>query len=87
MSYRVEFSRSAERELSKLAPDARQRILRSVVTLADNPRPVGVKKIVGETDAWRLRVGEYRVIYRVDGDELLVLVVRVGHRREVYRGA
>ena len=54
--------------------------------LADNPRPRGVEKLEGRENRYRIRVGDYRVIYEIHDEVLLVLVVRIGHRREVYRG-
>lgn len=54
--------------------------------LATEPRPAGVKRLVGPNDLWRVRVGGFRIVYRIEERALLVLVVRIGHRREVYRG-
>lgn len=79
-------SRSAQRDIDKLEPALRQRVLRRLVALGDNPWPPDTKKLSGEAGGYRIRVGDQRVLYRVEGDVLLVLVVRVGHRREVYRG-
>lgn len=65
---------------------AQQRIRVAVRGLASNPRPTGTKLLTGGHEGtWRLRVGDYRVLYRIEDDRLLVLVIRLGHRREVYR--
>jgi mRNA interferase RelE/StbE len=83
--YTVQFRRSAEKSLEKLDGRNRARILRNIVALADNPRPPGVKPLSGEDTLWRIRIGDYRVVYEIRDAELLVLVVRVAHRSEVYR--
>jgi len=68
-----------------LPQDVRQRIDARIQSLADNPRPPGVEKLGGEERLYRVRVGDYRVVYSIEDDVLLVLVVRIGHRGEVYR--
>lgn len=83
--YAVEFLPSAARELSKLEPSVRLRIARAVDRLAEDPRPSGAAKLRGSDDVWRVRVGEHRVLYAIEDDRLVVLVIRVGHRRSVYR--
>lgn len=85
MTYRVEFTRAAAKQVRKLPRQIRDRILTAVAGLAAEPRPHGAKKLVGEDTAWRIRIGNYRVIYDVLDEELIVTVVRAGHRREVYR--
>lgn len=85
MSYRVEFTTAAARQIRKLPKPARTRVLAAVSRLADDPRPHGAKKLVGERTAWRIRVGDYRVIYDVIDAQLTVTVVRAAHRREVYK--
>jgi len=84
MTYHVEFTSAAARQIRKLPPPIRVRILDAAARLADEPRPAGSRKLVGEDHAWRIRVGEYRVIYDVIDDVLTVTVVRAAHRREVY---
>ena len=84
-SYRVEFLRSATRELGRLPPHVQQRIARHLDALPFDPRPVGVQALAGGAGLLRLRIGAYRVIYRVEEAAQLVLIVRIGHRREVYR--
>lgn len=86
MKYRVAFMPSAEREFLRLPFRERTRIGCRVETLADNPRPVGCVKLSGGTGFWRIRVGDYRVIYTIEDKQLVVAVMEVAHRREVYRG-
>lgn len=85
MTYRVEFTTAAARHVKKLPHPARERLLSAIEKLGDNPRPSGCTKLVGEEIAWRLRVGDYRIVYDVFDDVLTVLIVRAGHRREIYR--
>jgi mRNA interferase RelE/StbE len=84
-SYRVEVRPAALKQLDRVHGPDRARILRRVQSLADNPRPAGVTKLAGSDDLWRIRVGDYRVVYIVVDEVLVVTVVAVGHRREVYR--
>lgn len=85
-SYSLVWKRSAERELRKLPPEAVANLLELAESLTQNPFPAGSKKLVGTQNAYRVRAGNYRLVYEVQGVELIVQVVRVGHRREVYRG-
>jgi len=78
VTYRVEFTSAAARQVKKLPRPTRDRVLDAIENLQDDPRPTGAKKIVGEQTAWRIRVGDYRVIYDVFDGELLVTVVRAG---------
>jgi mRNA interferase RelE/StbE len=84
--YRVIFKPSADRWLLRLPVDVQRRIVREVAALAFNPRPAGVVKLAGTENLWRIRIGNYRVIYEIDDDRLIVLVLRVAHRKDVYRG-
>lgn len=83
--YRVEVARRALKTIATLPRKEQQRIRAIIELLAENPRPPGCVAIVGELSVYRVRSGDYRVIYEVFDDRLLVQVVRVGHRREVYR--
>jgi mRNA interferase RelE/StbE len=74
------------KDLRALDDKTRRRVLRAVMTLEANPRPPGAKKLRGESDLWRVRVGDYRILYSIEEARLVVLVVKIGHRREVYRG-
>lgn len=86
MTYRVEFTRAAIKQLDALPHNVQNRIQAKLATLATNPRPSGVVKMQGETDIYRLRIGDYRALYTTQDDVLIVLVLKIGHRREVYRG-
>ena len=83
MRYEILIEKSAQKSLSKIPSRYRDRIINAVRKLADNPRPPGVKKLSGR-DAWRIRIGSYRVIYEIHDDKLTVLVVNVGDRKNVY---
>jgi mRNA interferase RelE/StbE len=83
--YRIQFLPSAARSFEKLPLVARRRVRRAIDGLTVNPRPVGAHKLSGAQDVWRLRVGDYRVLYQVADPTLFVLIVKLGHRREVYR--
>jgi len=83
--YRVEFTSSAARAIRKLPKNVRTRLLDAIAGLSDEPRPPGARKLAGADIAWRIRVGDYRVIYEVEDEALVVTVVRAAHRREVYR--
>jgi mRNA interferase RelE/StbE len=85
MRYQLEFTTSALRELRSLDPQIQRRIAARTTALCDDPFPPGIKKLQGPPDHFRLRVGDYRVIYRVDGRRVVVVIVRIEHRREVYR--
>lgn len=83
--YALEFRPAALRQLRKLPRDALQRIRAATEGLCVEPRPEGAAKLAGTQDLWRIRVGDYRVVYVIADDVLVVTVVRAGHRREVYR--
>lgn len=83
--YTLTFARSARKELHALDRPVALRILRRIESLAQNPRPDGVVKIEGATDLWRIRIGDWRVIYRTADRQRLVDIVAVRHRREAYR--
>jgi mRNA interferase RelE/StbE len=85
-SYRVLIKPSAAKEIEVVGQKKdRKRIVASILALADEPRPAGCEKLAGKSDRYRVRVGRYRVVYSIADDELLVLVVRVAHRKDVYR--
>jgi len=84
MAYQVIIKRSAEKELDALSSRVRERIIGHLLTLEGNSRPVGIKKLQGE-DGFRLRVGDYRVLYTIDDHMKQVTIFAVGHRRDVYR--
>ena len=84
MRYTLAIERAAQKSLSKSSPPHRDQVIRAIEGLATDPRPPGVKKL-RQREAWRLRVGAYRVIYEIHEDEVMILVVRVRHRRDAYR--
>lgn len=84
MAYQVILKRSAEKELDALQANLRERVLRRLLALEENPRPSGIKKLQGQ-ESFRLRVGDYRVLYTIDDKSKQVFILGVGHRREVYR--
>ena len=83
MAYRVALAPAAARQLRKLDPRARRRIQAVLDLLGEQPRPANATRLVG-SDEWRARTGDYRVVYEIHDDVVLVLVVAVGHRRDVY---
>ena len=83
-SYDLRFTSSAEKELKKLPGQLVARIVPRVENLASNPRPSGCKKLKGGDREWRIRVGDYRVVYTIDDAGLLVEVTRIRHRSDVY---
>jgi mRNA interferase RelE/StbE len=86
VAYRIAIERGARKAFAALPEAMRQRMGSAIDALAINPRPVGVKTLAGDRGLLRIRVGDYRIIYRVNDDALEVHIVAIGHRREVYRG-
>jgi mRNA interferase RelE/StbE len=85
MTYAVALSPAAARQLRKLDPQARRRVQAAIELVAIEPRPPAATQLVGGGGEWRVRTGDYRIIYEIEDDQLLVLVLTVGHRRDVYR--
>jgi mRNA interferase RelE/StbE len=85
MTYSVQWARKTLKQLEKLDRAAQKKIVIAVTKLADNPRPHSVKSLVTRPGEYRIRVGDYRVVYEIHDDRLVVLVVAVAHRREAYR--
>ena len=83
--YRVEISRTAEKQLRKLELSDQRRVVRALVGLADDPHPAGSRKLSGYTDVFRIRVGVFRILYSVEGRRLIVIILKIGHRKDVYR--
>ena len=82
--YQVFVQPSAQKEIKKLSKSAQTKVLKALVALGENPRPANCKKLVG-TDSWRIRIGEYRIVYWIEDNILSVEVVRVAHRKDVYK--
>ena len=80
----IEVKPAALRSLRKLPQEVQKRLARRIEALSRNPRPAGVEKLKGLPDLYRLRLGDYRILYQIQDKILLVLVVQVGHRREIY---
>ena len=85
MAYQVLIKDSARKELAALSLPLQKRIDTRIRALSENPRPSGVKKLAGDENLYRLRVSDYRIIYQIQDKALLVLVIKLSHRREVYR--
>lgn len=85
MTCRIEVAPAALRQIHKLDAQARRRVQAAIELLADQPCPPGATKLSGGDGEWRVRTGDYRIIYEIHDQALLVLVVAVGHRRDVYR--
>lgn len=86
MPYTVGFKPAALRQLRKLDPEIQVVLIEAIEALADNPRPDGCKKLKGELNLYRIRVANtYRVVYEVQDKQLVITVVKIGHRRDVYR--
>ena len=83
--YRVLLERGAERDLARLSSEIHDRVIAAIQALANNPRPPGCRKLAGSKNVWRVRVGDYRVLYEIADEIRVVRVNRVRHRREVYR--
>ncbi|MGD0017350.1 MAG: type II toxin-antitoxin system RelE/ParE family toxin [Verrucomicrobiia bacterium] len=84
MAHTVILRRTAERELNQLPENVHQRIMRKLLELENNSRPHGIQKLHGH-DGYRIRIGDYRVLYLINDETRTVEVIAVGHRREVYR--
>ena len=86
MTFAIQVTPAAARQLRRLDPPARRRVQAAIELLAENPYPPGATALVGGSGELRVRTGDYRVIYEVQNSQLVVLVIAVGHRREIYRG-
>lgn len=82
--YKIEVKKSAEKELKKIPKKELTKIIQQIGSLADDPHPSGCKKLTNQ-EKYQIRVGNYRVLYNVENDILTVFVVKVGHRKEIYR--
>lgn len=83
--YEVLIERRAERDMRRLSKELFSRVASAIQKLAENPRPVGCRKLSGSVDDWRIRIGNYRVLYEIDDPQQKVRIMRVRHRRDVYR--
>jgi mRNA interferase RelE/StbE len=85
MAYKITIKTVAQKELEKIQKSFRERIINAIGNLAENPRPAGCKKLVNFDSHYRIRVADYRVIYKISDNELLIEVVKVANRKDVYR--
>ncbi len=83
--YRVEVSATAEKQLRKLEKADQIRVLRAAQNLAQEPRPAGTRKLRGYEDVYRIRVGTHRILYSIEAGRLLIIILKIGHRRDVYQ--
>lgn len=83
--YRVFLERAAEKDLKRLSAEIHDRVITAIRGLAQNPRPPGCRKLAGSENDWRIRVGDYRIVYEITDEIRVVRVNRVRHRRDVYR--
>jgi mRNA interferase RelE/StbE len=83
--YRVEVERSVAKEIAKLHPEIQRRIAQTLLGLENEPRPAGCQKLAGKDDFYRIRVGDYRIVYSIDDEGRVVIVLVAAHRRDVYR--
>jgi mRNA interferase RelE/StbE len=84
--FSVQFVRSARKELASLPAKTQDRIIKAIEGLEKDCRPQGSKKLKGSENTFRIRVGDYRVIYEIHEDEIVVLIIRIAHRKDVYKG-
>ncbi|MCL1466288.1 type II toxin-antitoxin system RelE family toxin [Argonema galeatum] len=85
MSYAVLIPKPVQKQLDDLPEDVRSRIIEKILSLAEQPRPLGVKKLKGFEKEYRVRVGEYRIRYEIDDETSIVVVLHCKHRRDIYR--
>ena len=84
-SYRIEVSATAERQIRRLPRGDQLRVVRAIQALSTDPRPPGCRKLSGYEDVFRVRIGRYRVLYSIEGRRLVIIILKVGDRKDVYR--
>ena len=85
MSYRLEFKPTARKSLAKIPTVHADRIRKALDLLGENPLPPGNRKIVGSEAKYRIRIGDYRVIYEIKDNQLVIFIIRIAHRKDIYR--
>ena len=85
VSYSVELTRTAEKQLRRVAERDRARIIEAIASLGEKPRPRDARKLRGYDEVYRIRVGQHRVVYEVYDDRVVVIVLKIGHRKDIYR--
>ena len=83
-AYQVLLSKAARKQLSALSPFIHNKVIEDITLLSETPRPAGCKKLKGQKDAWRIRIGDYRVIYEIADKQLRILIIAIGHRKDIY---
>ena len=83
--YKIEISQSAERQLKKLRREDLLRVVKAMLALGDDPHPKGSRKLTGYDDVFRIRAGQYRILYSVSGRKLIIIILKIGQRKDVYR--
>ena len=82
--YKIEISQSAERQLKKLRGDDQRRVVKAMLSLIDDPFPKGSRKLTGYDDVFRIRAGQFRILYSVSGRKLIIIILKIGQRKDVY---
>ena len=83
VNYKIEIKRSAPKEIEKLPKSVLKRVLNKIQSLGREPRPSGCKKLTAD-EKYRVRVGDYRILYSIENDKLMIYIVKVGHRKKIY---
>lgn len=86
MSWNVEIERKAQKALKKIPDPYKSNIIEAIEGLTNDARPPGCTKLKGASDLWRVRVNDYRIVYQIKDEQLLILVIRIGHRKDIYEG-
>jgi len=84
MTFKISILRRAQKQLAKIPANDYKKIKQAILDLAQDPRPTGAKKLKGR-QGWRIRQGDYRIIYEIQNDQLIIIVLDIGHRKDIYR--
>jgi mRNA interferase RelE/StbE len=84
-AYQVLLSKSARKQLNTLPLFIHNKIVEDIAALAETPRPTSCKKLKSQKNAWRIRIGDYRIIYEIEDKQLRILVIAIGHRKDIYK--
>ncbi|MEX0822748.1 MAG: type II toxin-antitoxin system RelE/ParE family toxin [Balneolaceae bacterium] len=86
MSWNLQIERKAQKALKKIPNPYKANLIQAIDQLSDNPRPDGCKKLKGNDNLWRIRINDYRIVYQIRDEQLLILVILIGHRKDIYEG-
>jgi len=86
MSWDLQIERRAQKALKKISNPYKTNLIQAIDRLSDNPRPDGCNKLKGSESLWRIRVNDYRIVYQIKDEHLLILIIRIGHRKDIYEG-